>query len=619
MAIDGVKQNEYIYPSNGTTAQAQGTQNATAPNSVYEVETSSNVENTGDVENKTAVSVLDEELEKICQKLKKYNITVDDIKKSGILNKITSLNEEQITRISEKERKLLFDALENAILDSIKDNNVDWEQAAELGKDYLIALHTGWSIKGFKAHNKGVKKSSLLERLIETGCLPKDTDIHNLSKEEVKEALKKFNRILCKNIKSNPTEKEALAQLQTYGRLLINSPAEEKEFFLDVIKSLYAENRAKGLNALILSCESKEQKNEIAKKAANPEYIKEITTEPIRNEEGEIINSEIMSQDDATAFTQTIFENISEEDTQEVHENYNNSRKDWFEKNKEILESIQQKIQEAEKNGIEPKFTEEEKQVLLEKQNFIIAASSGEFLGAIENKNLSKDFRDKFLKTLNADSYELPTYKEILKQINTYTEKNSDNLSFPKEELTKVLDKATNSNYTTVVSGNEKELTPPTLPNKNTEETPDFGFSQQKSSIDTTRLTILQQQIQNSTEKQVGFKVENPIKQEKASNSMNEKMAAASSKQDKLAVIKEFFDRSPVLKKALEKYLTGMTDPLNILNSLPTNARKYLAQKLVQKGQLEESDILKLNLSFSEKQLLNNILKKKEEKAETVA
>lgn len=616
-AIDGVKQNDYTY-TNGTNTQTQSTKSSTAPNSVYDVEPTSNVENTTEVKNKTAATILDEELEKICQKLKKYNITVEDIKKSGILNKITNLSEEQITKIPEKGRKWLLDALENAILDSIKDNKVDWEQAANLGKDYLIALHTGWSIKGFKAHNNSVKKSSLLERLIETGCLPKDTDIHNLSKEEVQEALKKFNKILCKNIKSKPTEKEALAQLQTFGRLLINSPAEEKEFFLDVIKSLYAENRAKGFDALILSCDSKEQKNDIAKKAANPEYIKEITTEPIRNEEGEIINSEVMSQDDATALAQTIYENLSEEDTLEAHENYNVARKDWFEKNKEVLASIQQKIQQAEENGTEPEFTEEEKQVLLEKQNFIIAVSSGEFLGTIENQNLSKEFKDKHLKTLNTDSYELPVYKEIIKQINTYAEQNSDNLTTPKDELTKVLDNATNGNYSTVASGSNQELNPPSMP-KETEETPDFGFSQ-KGSIDTTRLTMLQQQIQNSTEKQTGFKVENPIKQQKTSNTLNEKMAAANSSQDKLAVIKEFFDRSPLLKQALEKYLTGMTDPLNILNALPTNARKYLAQKLVQKGQLEESDIQKLNLSFSDKQLLNNILKKKEEeKTEAVA
>ena len=95
-------------------------------------------------------------------------------------------------------------------------------------------------------------------------------------------------------------------------------------------------------------------------------------------------------------------------------------------------------------------------------------------------------------------------------------------------------------------------------------------------------------------------------------------MAEASSGQDKLAVIKEFFDRSPMLKKALEKYLTGMTDSLYILNALPTNARKYLAQRLTQKGLLDESDIQKLNLSFSEKQLLNNILTENEKKAETV-
>lgn len=65
-----------------------------------------------------------------------------------------------------------------------------------------------------------------------------------------------------------------------------------------------------------------------------------------------------------------------------------------------------------------------------------------------------------------------------------------------------------------------------------------------------------------------------------------------------------------MLKKALEKYVIGATDSLTILNALPTNARKYLAQKLTQKGLLKEEDIEKLKLSINEKQLLITMYRK---------
>ena len=619
MTVNGIGTTEYN--QNVSANQSARTTETAYTNSVMTQaqgsESASSAENTSNTSSSQA-SELDKQLEQLCARLKKYNVTVEDIKKSGLIEKICGgATLEQIAKVPQEKQEKLFKALEQAIIDAFRDNKVDWEKAADLGKDYLIALNTGWTIKGFKVYNKTVKQSSLLQRLIETKCLPEGTTVDNVSMDELKAAVKKFCGYLVGEIKAKPTEKDKLAQLQTFGRLLINSPAEEKELFLEVIKSLYAENRGKALDAVITSSENREQRSQLAKAAADPEYIKAITTEPIRNSEGEIVNSDVMSQDDATEVAQIIYRNLSEEDTPSAHENYDNARRAWFEQNKEILTSIEEKVRQAEENGVEPEFTEEEKQVLLEQQNYIIGASSGEFIGTIENQNLSEDFRNEHLKLLNSDSYELPVYRDILEQINNYAENNPDSISIPKEELIKILDNATNGNYTTVSTGSDKELNPPVQPQEESYETPDLGFTQRES-VDTERLALLRQQIADSTDRQTGFKVENPIKQNKADESFSAKMAEASSGQDKLAVIKEFFDRSPMLKKALEKYLTGMTDSLYILNALPTNARKYLAQRLTQKGLLDESDIQKLNLSFSEKQLLNNILTENEKKAETV-
>ena len=154
------------------------------------------------------------------------------------------------------------------------------------------------------------------------------------------------------------------------------------------------------------------------------------------------------------------------------------------------------------------------------------------------------------------------------------------------------MDKATNGNYSTVASGSDAELKAPVQTNTEKEDTtPDLGFATREN-VDTSRLTALRQQIMTTDNKQ-SFKVEktnttNPIK---TANTLNEKMSEAANNQDRLAIIKEFFEKSPMLKKALEKYVIGATDSLTILNALPTNARKYLAQKLTQKGLLKEEDI----------------------------
>ena len=213
---------------------------------------------------------------------------------------------------------------------------------------------------------------------------------------------------------------------------------------------------------------------------------------------------------------------------------------------------------------------------------------------------------------LNKDAYEVPDYKDILNQINEYIEKNPNALTTTsKEQFTKTMDKATNGNYSTVASGSDAELKAPVQTNTEKEDTtPDLGFATREN-VDTSRLTALRQQIMTTDNKQ-SFKVEknnttNPIK---TANTLNEKMSEAANNQDRLAIIKEFFEKSPMLKKALEKYVIGATDSLTILNALPTNARKYLAQKLTQKGLLKEEDIEKLKLSINEKQLLITMYRK---------
>ena len=81
-----------------------------------------------------------------------------------------------------------------------------------------------------------------MQRLVASGCLPKDATIKNTSPEQLKEAVSKFYKtVLTKDIKKlryaktenghkagQPLSKEdqIKSQLQTFGRLLINSTPE---------------------------------------------------------------------------------------------------------------------------------------------------------------------------------------------------------------------------------------------------------------------------------------------------------------------------------------------------------------------------------------------------------
>ena len=62
---------------------------------------------------------------------------------------------------------------------------------------------------------------------------------------------------------------------------------------------------------------------------------------------------------------------------------------------------------------------------------------------------------------MNKDAYNLPIYKEVLKQVNEFVEEHPEALTMPKEELVKLLDEVTNGNYSTVATDSGAELKAP--------------------------------------------------------------------------------------------------------------------------------------------------------------
>lgn len=585
--------------------------------------------------NQRVSSEIDKILAEICKKYEKYGLTVEQLKQNPAIQYVCHAKEENLAKMpqdkKEKVVKLYKEALEAAINDSIKDGKIDVKNVAKLSNDYFVALSTGWSIKGFKeAQNKPGVKHSLMQRLIASGCLPKNATIKNTSPEKLKVAVEKFYKTALANdiktLRYKKTENghkegellsqedKAKTQLQTFGRLLVNSSPEEKQYFVDALKHLYNENKLQGVEALFNSCTSEKETQLVAAKMTDPATFKDIAT--TADPDGKYLD-----KDEAAKLYETAVSKQTEENREASHTKSKEAYKEWFTQNGEALKTVQDKIEKAKAEGVEPKLTEAEENLLREYHNFIEAGQVGEMTGTFLNDKLSNMFKEAHLAELNRDAYELPSYKDVLNSVNEYVENNPETFNTEvKEQFNNAMDKATNGNYSTVKSGSDAPMTPPT---KRTEDSASnnaaIGFTTKKPE-NPNRVPELKSQLVSTEEKQT-FRVEKTtIKPEELSSSaqIREKIASANTNQDKLKLISTYFDKSPLLKQALEKYVSNVTKPLNILNSLPSSARKYLAHKLVLNGSLDEGDIQKLNISFGEKQILLETYRKVQKTREEV-
>ena len=604
----------------GKTATAQKAKESA--NCVFDADKKNNTYQ--NPENKTVTEAIDKLLSKICEKYSKYGLTVEQLKNNPFIQDICHIKEESLKEISESDRqkalKAYEEALETAINESIKDGKIDIENVSKLTNDYFTALSTGWSIKGFKEAQLNKKtKHSLMQRLVASGCLPKGSNINNTSPEKLKAAIEKFyTRVLVNDLKNTrykrkengheagqllSQEDRAAEQLRTFGRLLINSSPEEKEYFVDAIKHLYNENKLKGIKAVFLNSPSEKQRQNIAAKIADPSNIKDIvsTADP---------NGETLKEEESAKLYSTAVSYLSKKDVELNEEKLNEAHKDWFKQNGEALKVAQNKVNKAIADGVEPNLTDEEKQLLVEYNNFVKGTQVGQFFGINDNENLTSMEKEALMSKANRDNYELPSYKDVLKGVDNYIKKYSEELSPEyKEQFTRAMDKATNNNFTAVKNGGDDvKLTPPSKRSEDSASSnADLGFSTRKP-VDTTILEDKKQKYVLAQEnKEETFRVDKRVTKpvnRSADEKMQEQFTSANTNQDKLTLITRYFDKSTALKNALEQYVVGLTNPLNIVNSLPISARSYLSHKLVQKNTFDESDIKKLNLSYSEKQML---------------
>ena len=435
------------YSSTQANSAVNKADNSNFTNSIY---SNSNKKNTS-VEEKKNTSKLDELLEKLCAEFSKLGLKPEELKNSGILYRISGMNQKQIESATDAQLKQVVDCLKAAIKDSVVDGKIDLEKAGKLGNTYFIAVNTGWTIEGFKKHNNGVKKSSLLERLKETGCLKNDATLENIKSDELEKALYDFfNKTLLTPLKNAKSAKEKASiykgQLQTFGRLLINTPDEEKAIFKQAIATLAADNRLKGLNAVLASFETPQAKEAWADSWTKDELVKVMTTKDVEGN--------VPTDKDQTAMTAGVFAEKSEESIKETYSQMSEPAKQFFQENADKLKAIKEK----EAKGIE--LTEEEKE-LVAQRDLYKNLYSGAMSGTAINTKVAQENKKEILGTMNKDAYNLPIYREVLKQVNEFVEEHPEALTMPKEELVKLLDEVTNGNYSTVATNSNAKLKPP--------------------------------------------------------------------------------------------------------------------------------------------------------------
>ncbi len=442
--ISGIKK-----PNNLESSYGLGNPSANGVvNSIYTVEKKYEDSPVGNTSN------LDEHIEKICSEFSKLGLDPQELKSSGVLYRITGMNQEQLENSSKEELKKVFDCLREAIKDCIKDGKIDIEAVGELANNYYIAVSTNWSIQGFKKYNSNVTKSSLFDRL-NSSEFPKIKELlkdYENIKDVPKDVLARavdifFNEVLIGKEKSPEKIK---AQLQTFGRLLINTPDEEKIYFKEVLPVLIAENRLPGLEAVQKSFATEKARQDWANSWTADDYNNLLTNKDVYNE--------VMSTKDGARAIATIVSDQSEEVISKNHNEIQIEAKEFFEKNKEALVELARKEEAGEE------LTQEEKELKLIRDNYFVAVKSGEIAGTAINNVITEEAKDSILAQMNKDAFELPIYKKVLEELKIFVEDDNNNYSISNEKLAEIINEATNGNYNIIKTGSDEPLKPPYNP-----------------------------------------------------------------------------------------------------------------------------------------------------------
>lgn len=444
--------------------------------------------NTSDTSNTTQRSV-DELYNAIAAVCTKYGISLSEAKKIGLLERIAGVQQQELLNLPNSEIQKQVKCLEAALQKLSKNGEkIDLEEVIKLANDYNTALKTGWTIEGFEKAN-----SKNHEGINERISRYYGKDFSKMTKEERVYYLneyfgKHFDGLVNKGM---DPEKAAKLQIQDFGKLLINTPDDQKWMFKEAFASLMSENRYPALKAAFESFETQEARTEFADNLYNETL--EAMSEPDAN-------GNRMSSEDMTASFALRAKNQSEEGLAKTTEDVKNDSKEFFEKNKEVLERIADKI----KNGEE--LTNEEKEIKAKAEGFYTSMVAGHMAGTANNQIVSDEVKEQVLNDTNKAAYDLPNYRKVMEQVSDYIKKHPEACSLSPKEFVKLMDKVTNGNYSTVVNdaqnGTTTELKAPAGPTQSVTAETTSSVSAAGMSVTTDRNTNAQYTSEQIYEKQ---------------------------------------------------------------------------------------------------------------------
>jgi len=433
-------------------------------------------------------------IEALCTK---YGLSFSEVKKFGLLERIAGCPQEKLLNLNNAEIQKLLECLKAALAKlSPNGQKIDLETLAELAQDYNVAIHTGWTIEGFQKAQDTKKHESLKQRL--------ERMYPGKSPEEALDLY--FNSYFEEHIKNklagetDPAKREQIIaqekkrQLQDFGRLLANSSDEEKMLFRDAIKSLYANNRLKGLDSLFKSLDTQEARTEVADTCSS-DYVEEMITKKDVFGEKPTINENIAS-------VVIIASNQSKKGRKEFHEDFEAKATEFAKNASEILARIKEKLSKGEE------LTEEEKAIKEKLEIFFVPVATGELIGTAENVVISDEDKQEILAIINQDAFDKPFYRDILEATVHHIENNETQIP---ENVKELINNATNGNLHTVSNdiktGSTTPLATPSQPvtiqpeqaSAQTTIEGALGYVEKSKPVDTNYAQVLTQQLYNQT------------------------------------------------------------------------------------------------------------------------
>ena len=347
--------------------------------------------------------------------LKEHGIEPNEAMKTGMLEKVSGQRTEYLLNANETELNHFIKCLKLALEHTPKkaDGSADIDAIVKRGNDYHVALKTGWAEEDLKNIQNG---KSVLDKLKD---FYPNRDLRN--PDILKQSFKDYINWVFNEAKADTIKDRHKLEIQEFGKLLINTPDEEKGVFLDVLKELHQANKLTGIEALMESVQSIENRTELADQAGDPKYLQELLN-------GKDADGAELTTAQKTEIVDAIASRQSKEGLTESH-NLAEDLKTAFETaNAEALKVLEEKLAEIEKMDIsdeekaklrDERLSAEEKKLLAEKE-FYIAITSGHMTGTANNSNLSKETKEALLGIFNYDAYQHKDYQEVIKQVSDF-------------------------------------------------------------------------------------------------------------------------------------------------------------------------------------------------------